>query len=73
MCPCGRPMPVVPSASDQPDDAARRLRALLGDPGHARRAAEVGDRIRREDGVLAAADALEALLRVVPRRGAAAR
>lgn len=42
---------------------AVELRALLDDPGYAARAAAVGARVRAEDGVAAACDALEALLR----------
>ena len=40
------------------------LRRLLDDPAFSRRASEVGEQIRREDGVRAACDALEALLQV---------
>jgi UDP:flavonoid glycosyltransferase YjiC (YdhE family) len=39
------------------------LRALLGDPDTARRAREVGERVRAEDGATTAADALEAACR----------
>jgi rhamnosyltransferase subunit B len=46
-----------------PDRVADELRRLLDDPGFSRRAAEVGEEVRREDGVKAACDALEALLR----------
>jgi UDP:flavonoid glycosyltransferase YjiC (YdhE family) len=41
---------------------AAELRCLLDDPAYTRRAAEVGAEVRREDGVRAACDALEALL-----------
>jgi UDP:flavonoid glycosyltransferase YjiC (YdhE family) len=46
-----------------PARVAAELRRLLDDPSYSRRGAEVGDEIRREDGVTAACDALEALLR----------
>jgi UDP:flavonoid glycosyltransferase YjiC (YdhE family) len=39
------------------------LRRILENPAYARRAAEVGRRVRSEDGVRASCDALEALLR----------
>ena len=42
--------------------AAAELRSLLGDPVYAERAAEIGRRVAREDGVGAACDALEAVL-----------
>jgi len=42
--------------------ATAELQTLLADPAYARRAAEVGERVRKEDGVGAACDALEALL-----------
>jgi UDP:flavonoid glycosyltransferase YjiC (YdhE family) len=41
---------------------AYELRRLLDDPAYARRAAAVGEQVRREDGVAAACDALEGLL-----------
>jgi UDP:flavonoid glycosyltransferase YjiC (YdhE family) len=41
--------------------AARRIRRLLGHPRFAKRAAEVGERLRRENGLARACDALEAL------------
>ena len=80
----GRPMPVVPFAVDQPDNASRvtrlgvartiprrratpsrvatELRHLLDDPAYMQKASEVGEGIRREEGVQAACDALEALI-----------
>jgi UDP:flavonoid glycosyltransferase YjiC (YdhE family) len=42
--------------------AAAELERLLDDPGYARRAAEVQERIKPEDGVRTACDALERLL-----------
>jgi UDP:flavonoid glycosyltransferase YjiC (YdhE family) len=41
---------------------AKELERLLGDPEHSRRAAEVGEKIRAEDGVRAACDAIESLV-----------
>jgi UDP:flavonoid glycosyltransferase YjiC (YdhE family) len=46
-----------------PSRVAAELRQLLGNPTYARRSAEVGAQVRREDGVRAACDALEGLLR----------
>jgi len=43
--------------------AAAELRRLLEDPSYAARAAEVGERVRAEDGAAAACDALERCLR----------
>jgi rhamnosyltransferase subunit B len=43
--------------------AARALRRLVENPGYARTAAALGERIRSEDGVSACADALEASIR----------
>lgn len=48
--------------SYQAASAARAIRRLLDDPGCAARAAEIGARVRAEDGVGCAADAIEALL-----------
>jgi UDP:flavonoid glycosyltransferase YjiC (YdhE family) len=45
-----------------PTRVAARLRQLLDNPLYAGRAAGIGERIRREDGVRAACDALEELL-----------
>jgi rhamnosyltransferase subunit B len=42
--------------------AAAELKRLLDDPVYARRASEVGERVRSEDGVGTACDALEAVL-----------
>ena len=50
--------------------AAEELRQLLGNPAYSKRASEVGEQIRREDGVGAACDALEALLRTSYPTGA---
>jgi UDP:flavonoid glycosyltransferase YjiC (YdhE family) len=46
-----------------PARAAAELGRLLDDPTYSAKASEVGDRVRREDGVGAACDALESLLR----------
>ena len=48
--------------------AARELGTLLDDPGYSERAASVGERVRREDGVASACDALEALIGASPGR-----
>jgi UDP:flavonoid glycosyltransferase YjiC (YdhE family) len=45
-----------------PARAAAELRHLLDTPAYSQRALEVGERMRREDGVQAACDALETLL-----------
>lgn len=42
--------------------AAAELRQLLGTPAYSKRASEVGEQIRQENGVQAACDALESLL-----------
>jgi UDP:flavonoid glycosyltransferase YjiC (YdhE family) len=47
--------------------AAAELRRLLGDPKYAARAAAVGERVRAEDGVTAACDAIEKQLRAGSR------
>ena len=52
-----------------PARIAAELGRLLDDPTFSRRAAEVGEEVRREDGVRAACDALEALLRDARRTG----
>lgn len=46
-----------------PARVAAELRHLLDDPRYAQRAAQLGERVRQEDGIAAACDALEALLR----------
>jgi len=51
--------------------AAAELRTLLDDSRYATRAAAVGARVRAEDGVAAACDAMEALLANVATSGAA--
>jgi UDP:flavonoid glycosyltransferase YjiC (YdhE family) len=53
---------VLPPGGYGPSRAAGALRALLEDPGCAARAAEVGRRVRAEDGAGAAADALDRLV-----------
>jgi UDP:flavonoid glycosyltransferase YjiC (YdhE family) len=45
-----------------PARAAAELRELLDNPVYGRRASEVGEQVRKEDGVRAACDALEGLL-----------
>jgi rhamnosyltransferase subunit B len=45
------------------DRVVTELEQLLGDPSYSQLASEVGEQIRREDGVQAACDALEALLK----------
>jgi rhamnosyltransferase subunit B len=52
----------IPRRRYAPARAAAELRRLLDDPAYPRRAPEVGDQLRREDGVRAACDALEGLL-----------
>ena len=52
-----------------PARVAAELRRLLDDPSYSRRAAEVAEEVRREDGVKAACDALEAMLRGARRGG----
>jgi UDP:flavonoid glycosyltransferase YjiC (YdhE family) len=49
-----------------PTRVPEELRHLLDDPSYSQRASEVGRQIRQEDGVRAACDALEALLRDRP-------
>lgn len=45
-----------------PDCVAAELRELLDNPSYSQRASEIGERVRKEDGVRAACDALEELL-----------
>jgi UDP:flavonoid glycosyltransferase YjiC (YdhE family) len=52
----------IPRHRYTPARVVAELRHLLDDPSHSQRAAEVGDRIRKENGVRAACDALENLL-----------
>ena len=49
-----------------PACVAAELRSLLDDPAYARRAAEVGEQMRQEDGVRVACDALEGVLKAAP-------
>jgi UDP:flavonoid glycosyltransferase YjiC (YdhE family) len=63
----------VPPNRYTPARVAAELRRLLDNPAYARRAAEVGGEVRREDGVRAACDALEVLLGPARPAGAAAR
>jgi rhamnosyltransferase subunit B len=53
---------VVPRRCAWAARLARELRALLGDPEARRRAEQVGDRVRTENGAKVAVDAIEALL-----------
>jgi len=53
----------VPSGRYRAARVTAELGRLLEDPSYARRAAEVGETVRREDGAGAACDALEGLLR----------
>ncbi len=50
---------IVPRGAWRAERAAAELRALLADHDAAARAAEIGARVRAEDGAVAAADALE--------------
>jgi UDP:flavonoid glycosyltransferase YjiC (YdhE family) len=52
----------VPRTRYTPDRVAAELRELLDNPAYSQRASEVGEQVRREDGVGAACDALEGLL-----------
>ncbi len=52
----------VTRAAFTAERAAAELRRLLGHPSYSAKAAEVGRRVRAEDGVAAACDALEAIL-----------
>ena len=52
-----------------PTRVAADVRHLLDNPEYAERASVIGERVRREDGVRAACDALEQLLRSDPIRG----
>ncbi len=51
-----------------PARAAAELRHLLDNPDYSRRAAEIGELVRKENGVGAACDALEALLQTSAQR-----
>jgi UDP:flavonoid glycosyltransferase YjiC (YdhE family) len=53
---------MLPRSEYNAASAARELRALLADESYTTRAAEVGRRIRAEDGATAAADAIEEAL-----------
>ena len=52
----------IPRRRATPSRIAAELRRPLEDPAYMQNASEVGERIRREDGVRAACDALEALI-----------
>jgi UDP:flavonoid glycosyltransferase YjiC (YdhE family) len=52
----------IPRRKYTPTRVAAELRQLLGNPTYAERAQGIGDRLRQEDGVRAACDALEELL-----------
>jgi UDP:flavonoid glycosyltransferase YjiC (YdhE family) len=51
-----------------PDRAAAELRELLDNPAYSQRASTVGEKVRQEDGVRAACEALEGLLRTSATR-----
>jgi UDP:flavonoid glycosyltransferase YjiC (YdhE family) len=51
-----------------PARAAAELRQLLDEPAYSQRAEAVGEQVRQEDGVMAACDALEAMLQTPARR-----
>lgn len=52
----------IPRRRYTPERAATELRALLDNPGYAQRAHEIGEKVRQEDGVRDACNALEMLL-----------
>ena len=54
---------VLPRPKYTAAGAAKELRALLSDESYTTRAAEIGGRVRSEDGAAAAADAIEEVLR----------
>ena len=54
---------MLPRSKYNAASAARELRALLTDGSYTTRAAEVGRQVRAEDGAVAAADAIEEVLR----------
>jgi rhamnosyltransferase subunit B len=51
----------IPNSRYSPDRLASELRCLLDDPAYARRAHEIGEQVRQEDGVKAVCDALEGI------------
>lgn len=57
----------VPKNRYTVDRGARELQELLENPAYARKALEVGEQIRRENGVRAACDALENLIQSLPQ------
>jgi len=59
----------IPRNRYTPDRVAAELRELLDNPAYLQRASEVGEQVRKEDGVRAACDALEALLQTSAIRG----
>jgi UDP:flavonoid glycosyltransferase YjiC (YdhE family) len=61
---------ILPSHRYTPGRVAAELRPLLDDPAYARRAAAVGEQVGQENGVRAACDALERLLRAARPNGA---
>lgn len=54
---------IVPRRRATPSRVAAELRRLLDDPTYSQKASDVGERIRREEGVQSACDALETLIR----------
>jgi UDP:flavonoid glycosyltransferase YjiC (YdhE family) len=59
----------IPRRRYNPTRVAAELRHLFDIPEYSERASGIGERVRREDGVRAACDALEELLRSDPIRG----
>ena len=59
---------VIPSARYAASRAARELSRILDNPSFAARAADVGAKVRAEDGVGTACDALESLMGVASHR-----
>ena len=51
----------IPRRRYTPERVAAELRCLLDEPTYSRRAVEIGEKVRQEDGVGAACDAIEAL------------
>jgi UDP:flavonoid glycosyltransferase YjiC (YdhE family) len=54
---------MLPRSKYNAESAAKQLRLMLNDESYAMRAAEVGRRVRAEDGASAAADSIEEVLR----------
>ena len=54
---------VIQKAKYTPEKVTRKLRKIFDDPGLARKAQEIAEQVRKEDGVKTACDALEGLYR----------